>query len=91
MNLVSRDTNLRNDVIEDIRRSFTSLVAYKVPEEVSEVIYCSYYEAAAQRATNKKGGARDREMHSFRRVNAAVGGTEEFLDIAESAKLLKIV
>ena len=82
VNLVCRDVSLRSDVLEDIKASFDSVVAYRVPEEVSEVLFCSNLGANAK-------AARNREMHSFRKVNEVV--SEDFLDLTEAVKLLKVV
>jgi len=82
VNLVCRDASLRSDVLEDIKASFDTVLAYKVPEEVSEVLFCSNLGGNAKAAKN-------REMHSFRKVNEVVA--EDFLDLTEAVKLLKVV
>lgn len=84
VNLVCRDASLRSDVLEDIKASFDSVLAYRVPEEVSEVLFCSNLDGG-----NNAKAARNREMQSLRRVNEVV--SEDFLDLTEAVKLLKVV
>ncbi|XP_037038786.1 eEF1A lysine and N-terminal methyltransferase homolog [Bradysia coprophila] len=41
LNLVCRDDKLREQVLIELRQSFRSICAYKLDEDVNEVLYCS--------------------------------------------------
>ena len=41
MNLVCRDTNLKKNILLRLKGFFKSIVAYDIPEEVNEVVFCS--------------------------------------------------
>lgn len=88
--------------MKDIGHSFSSVLSYRVPEEVSEVLYCSNRAGVSGSGNPKaysKKAARDREMQSFKRVNAAVAvadvkrdnDEDQLVDVAESMKLLRVV
>lgn len=81
LNLVCRDPALRESTLRDLRAVFPSVLSYKVPEEVNEVLYCS--EA-------KKKDAKRPLLDAFRRVNEAVGDAD-FVDAADALARLKVV
>lgn len=41
LNLVARNTKLRDEVIIDLRKIFKFVVSYKVEDEVNEIVFCS--------------------------------------------------
>lgn len=93
LNLVCRDTRLREAVVADLRKLFSEgVLAFKVPEEVNEILFCS--EALKNPGRKRKLDPKHPVIEALRRVNEAVrvGGKkneeEEFVDVAESLKRL---
>ena len=96
---------------EMVRDSFKSIISYKVPEEVNEILYCfSPTEQDTKQQKNKlsKIDAKHPILQGFRLVNDQVknirmsarkkeliqdkvNADEEFLDLADSLKSLKVV
>ena len=94
-----------------VRDSFKSIISYKVPEEVNEILYCSSpTEQDTKQQKNKlsKIDAKHPILQGFRLVNDQVknirmsarkkeliqdkvNADEEFLDLADSLKSLKVV
>lgn len=44
LNLVCRDDKLRDEAIVDLRKSFKTVVSYKLEEDVNEILYCQNIE-----------------------------------------------
>lgn len=40
LNLVCRDDKLRDDTIDNLKKSFKTVVSYKLEEDVNEILYC---------------------------------------------------
>lgn len=40
LNLVCRDDKLRDEAIVDLKKSFKTVVSYKLDEDVNEILYC---------------------------------------------------
>lgn len=40
LNLVCRDDKLRDDTILNLKKSFKTVVSYKLEEDVNEILYC---------------------------------------------------
>lgn len=41
LNLVARNSSLRDQVVNDLKKVFNFLVSYKILEDVNEIIFCS--------------------------------------------------
>ena len=85
LNLVCRDPDLRSGTISILHEVFGSILSYKVPEEVNEVLFCS-----REVTTVKKVDARHPFIEAFRTVNATVKD-DEFVDISDALKQLRVV
>lgn len=44
LNLVCRDEKLRDQVLIDLKKTFSSVVSYKLDEDVNEILYCQNVE-----------------------------------------------
>lgn len=44
LNLVCRDDKLRDEAIIDLKKSFKTVVSYKLDEDVNEILYCQNIE-----------------------------------------------
>lgn len=89
LNLVCRDPLLRSDVVQDIHTEFRNIVSYRVPEEVNEILYCTNDEGL----NGKRVDMQHPVVKAFENVNGTVGksGGDDFLDLTESMKILRIV
>jgi len=101
LNLACRDPLLRSEVIQDIHRVFQTVWSYKVPEEVNEILFCTDHEWSNAKKISKKHPA----VEAFGQVNSHItkriikdGMTgdksnleDEFLDLSEAMKQLKLV
>jgi hypothetical protein len=102
LNLACRDPLLRSEVIQDIHRIFQTVWSYKVPEEVNEILFCTDHEWPNAKKISKKHPA----VEAFGQVNSHItkriikdGMTgadkskleDEFLDLSEAMKQLKLV
>lgn len=38
--MVCRDDNLRDQVLVDLRKTFKTVISYKLEEDVNEILYC---------------------------------------------------
>ena len=91
LNLVCRDTALREEVHANLARRFGSVLAYSVPEEVNEVLYCFDFAAAAKEGRKDNSTKKEAFAGALQRVNCAVGD-REFLDATtEALTRLRIV
>lgn len=44
LNLVCRDEKLRDQILIDLKKTFKSVVSYKLDEDVNEILYCQNIE-----------------------------------------------
>lgn len=49
LNLVCRDEKLRDQVLNDLKKTFKSVVSYKLDEDVNEILYCQNVEYDSKR------------------------------------------
>lgn len=91
LNLVCRDSLLRQQLVKTLKEIWTAVIGYKLEEEVNEILYCSN--------TNKLKCVKDSECkdamsQAFKLVNEHVKkarkNKEEFLDIDDCMKRLAI-
>jgi len=72
LNFTCRDSNLKSEVIGDLRKAFGSVASYSIPEYVNSVVFCSK--------------AKDDVIKGFKSVNSALN--EELIDLKEAMKSL---
>ncbi|TRY74390.1 hypothetical protein TCAL_04600 [Tigriopus californicus] len=90
LNLVCRDPSLRQEVIATLKSQFTHVVSCPIPEEVNEILYCS---SSSQREGNvgvPSITSSHASIKAMRRVNETLRN-EDFLDLAQSLKVMKVV
>ena len=86
LNLVCRDPDLREATVAVLREVFASVLSYRVPEEVNEVLFC----ARERLFTGKRVDAGHPMIAAFRAVNATVRD-ESFVDLADAVRQLKVM
>ena len=88
LNLVCRDSVLRASLMEDLSRVWSSIISYKLDEEVNEIIFCSTNEKL------KTGEVKKTFSQAFKLVNdhvkKATRVKEDLIDLEESMQLLKV-
>jgi len=88
LNLVCRDSVLRASLMEELARVWSSVISYKLEEEVNEIIFCSCNDKL------KSGEVKKTFSQAFKLVNdhvkKATRAKEDLIDLEESLQLLKV-
>jgi len=88
LNLVCRDSVLRATLMDDLTQVWSSVVSYKLQEEVNEVLFCSSSDKV------KNEGASKLFNQAFKLVNdhvkKATRGKDDLIDLEDSLQLLKV-
>ena len=91
LNLSCRDSRLRAELVENLKDVWVSVVAFKLEEDVNEVVYCSN---TNKLRSVKDTGSREAMGQAFKMVNDHVRkarrNKEDLLDVDDCMKRLTI-
>lgn len=86
LNLVCRDEKLRDNVLADLRKTFISVVSYKLDEDVNEILYCQNVEYDAKKWTE----AMEKSAKHINELLKKEQNYSEIVDIQEFLEQLKV-
>lgn len=89
LNLVCRDEQLRNNVICDLKKYFSSVLTYKLDEDVNEVIYCTNSSHVENLEKWKKSLVSSAKSLNFQARESKLS-KEDMVDASEFLQQLKI-
>lgn len=77
-----RDEKLRDNVLADLRKTFISVVSYKLDEDVNEILYCQNVEYDAKKWTEamEKSAKHINELLKKEQNYSEIVDIQEFLD-----------
>lgn len=77
-----RDEKLRDKVLIDLRKTFKSVVSYKLDEDVNEILYCQNvdYDAMKWNETMEKSAKHINDILRKEQSYSETIDTEEFLE-----------
>jgi len=88
LNLVCRDSVLRAALIGDLTKVWSSVVSYKLQEEVNEVLFCSSSDKVKNEDASKIFNQAFKLVNDH--VKKATRGKDDLIDLEESLQLLKV-
>lgn len=86
LNLVCRDEQLREKVLNDLRNTFKSVVSYKLDEDVNEILYCQNIPFE----TNKWNKTMEKSTKHLNDILKNVDSYSHVIDTQELLQQLKI-
>lgn len=84
--MVCRDEKLRENVLIDLKKTFNSVVSYKLDEDVNEILYCQNYEYDAK----KWKEAMDKSAKHINDILKKEQNYSEVVDVQEFLDQLKV-
>lgn len=86
LNLVCRDEKLRDNVLHDLKKTFKTVVSYKLDEDVNEILYCQNieYDASKWNETMEKSAKHINDLLKKEE------NTSDSIDLNEFMQQLKI-
>ena len=93
MNLVCRDSQLRDEVVSNVKGVFSELYSYKVEDEVNEIIY-AFNSNSVSRPDNDQFriffGEKLKSFNEIIKTNSSKN-SREFIDVENMLKAFKLL
>lgn len=86
LNLVCRDEKLRDNVLHDLKKTFKTVVSYKLDEDVNEILYCQNIEYDA----NKWNETMEKSAKHINDLLKKEENTSDSIDLNDFLQQLKI-
>lgn len=86
LNLVSRDEQLRDNVLVDLKKTFKTVVSYKLDEDVNEVLFCQNIEYDAK----KFNVAMEKSVQFINDLMEKAQNSSKTIDLTEFMEQLKV-
>lgn len=83
---MSRDEKLRDNVLVDLKKTFKTVVSYKLDEDVNEVIYCQNIEYDA----TKWNAAMEKSVKFINDLLKKEQNSSKTIDLTEFMEQLKV-
>lgn len=84
--MVSRDEKLRDKVLVDLKKTFKTVVSYKLDEDVNEVLYCQNIEYDAK----KWNAAMEKSIKFINDLMKKEQNSSKTIDLTEFMEQLKV-
>lgn len=86
MNLVCRDEKLRDNVLIDLKKTFKTVVSYKLDEDVNEILYCQNIDYEEK----KWNSAIEKSAKQINELMKKEQNTSDTIDLQEFMEQLKL-
>lgn len=81
--MVCRDDKLRDNVLDDLKKTFTTVASYKMEEDVNEIIYCQNVQHDSVKWTDKM-------EKSVQNINELLSNEQSLIDVEDFISELKL-